>query len=275
MKHDLRPSLSLSLFVLLLATLGLTQSVALLSTAAIPKMPAEFATGARFCGSGVKTLVSGAKALTYVVKPPMDELQEVLAQMNEAAGKFNSAHGEFEFKTYQKVVDDMFVQKGSIYFRRTKSGVDATFQFTSPDDKKVVYKDGKLKIYEPKINQITEPDVGKNRSSVESFLSLGFGARGDDLLKAYEVKMEGWENVDGVRTAKLVLVPTNEKVRNTYNKIVLWIDPTRDVILQQQFFESAGNYRLTHYTNLKINSKLPSDAFNIDTSTNPKIVRPR
>jgi outer membrane lipoprotein-sorting protein len=274
MKHDWRPSLLL-LFVLLLATLGLTQSAALLSTAAIPKMPAEFTTGARFCGSGVQTLVSGAKALTYVVKPPMDELQEVLAQMNEAAGKFNSAHGEFEFKTYQKVVDDMFVQKGSIYFRRTKSGVDATFQFTSPDDKKVVYKDGKLKIYEPKINQITEPDVGKNRSSVESFLSLGFGARGDDLLKAYEVKMEGWENIDGVRTAKLVLVPTNEKVRNTYNKIALWIDPTRDVILQQQFFESAGNYRLTHYTNLKINSKLPSDAFNIDTSTNPKIVRPR
>jgi outer membrane lipoprotein-sorting protein len=273
MKHDLRPSLSL--FVLLLATLGLTQSAASLSTAAAAKMPAEFAASARFCGSGVKTLVSGAKALTHAVKPPMDELQVVLAQMNQAAEKFNSAQGEFEFKTYQKVVDDMFVQKGKIYFRRTKGGVDAAFQFTSPDDKKVVYKDGKLRIFEPKINQITEPNVGNNRSSVESFLSLGFGARGDDLLKAYEVKMEGWENIDGVRTAKLALVPTNEKVRTTYNKIILWIDPVRDVILQQQFFESAGNYRLTHYTDLKINGNLPSDAFKIDMSTHPKTVIPR
>jgi outer membrane lipoprotein-sorting protein len=277
MKQDLRPSLSF--LVLLLATLGLTQSAAPLSTAAAAKMPTTFATGAMFCGSGVKTLVSGARALTHAVKPPTDELQEVLAQMNVAAGNFNSAQGDFEYKIYQKVVDDMFVQKGSIYFRRTKSGtkigVDAALRFTSPDDKQVVFKDGKLKMYEPKINQITEPDVSKSKASVESFLSLGFGARGDDLPKDYDVNMEGWENIDGVKTAKLALVPKNEKLRNTYNKIILWIDPVKDVSLQQQFFESAGNYRLTHYTNLKINGRLPSDAFNINTSTHPKTVRPQ
>ncbi len=273
MKHDLRPSLSS--FVVLLAALGLTQSAESLPAAAAAKMPIEFATGARFCGSGVKTLVSGAKALTHIVKPPMDELQEVLAQMNQAAEKFNSAQGEFEYKIYQKVVEDMFVQKGNIYFRRTRKGVDAALRFISPDDKQVVFKDGKLRMYEPKINQITEPDVSKNKASVESFLSLGFGARGDDLLKDYDVKMEGWENIDGVRTAKLALVAKNEKLRNTYNKIVLWIDPVRDVSLQQQFFESAGNYRLTHYTNLKINGRLPSDAFNIDMSTHPKTVHPQ
>jgi outer membrane lipoprotein-sorting protein len=130
-------------------------------------------------------------------------------------------------------------------------------------------------MYEPKINQITEPDVSKNKASVESFLSLGFGARGDDLPKDYDVKMEGWENIDSVKTAKLALVPKNEKLRNTYNKIILWIDPVRDVSLQQQFFESAGNYRLTHYASLKINGRLPSDAFNINTSAHPKTVHPQ
>lgn len=87
--------------------------------------------------------------------------------------------------------------------------------------------------------------------------------------------MEGWENIDGTKTAKLALVAKNEKVRNTYNKIVLWIDPARDVILQQQFFEAVGNYRLTHYTKLKINGKLPADAFTLKTSSHPKIVQPR
>ena len=52
---------------------------------------------------------------------------------------------------------------------------------------------------------MTERDVSKNKSDVEAFLSLGFGARGDDLLRDYDVKMAGWETVDGVKTAKLEL----------------------------------------------------------------------
>ncbi len=219
---------------------------------------------------------SPAAVTTSTAQASVDDLQSVLAQMNQAAGGFKSAQGDFEYKIYQKVVDDLLVQKGRIYFRRTKKGVDAALQFNSPDDKQVLFKDGKLMMYEPKINQITEPDVSKNKASVESFLSLGFGARGDDLLKDYDVKMEGWENIDGAKTAKLQLVAKNEKLRNTYNKIVLWIDPVRDVILQQQLFEPAGNYRLAHYTNLKINDKqLSSDAFNLKTSSHPKIVHPQ
>src|SRR5882672_2505434 len=117
MKRNLR----LSLFLLLAATLGLTQG----TTPSPPSPAAEvanksvaLASGAKSSGSGIK---SGAKSST-------DDLQAVLAQMDQAAGGFNSAQGEFEYKVYQKVVDDMFVQKGNIYFRRTKKGVDAAFQ---------------------------------------------------------------------------------------------------------------------------------------------------
>jgi outer membrane lipoprotein-sorting protein len=253
MTHYLR----LSLFLLLAATPGLTQGPT-------PSSPAPAA-----------VVANKPSASAPAAKSSADDLQAVLAQMNQVAGNFTSAQGNFEFKTYQKVVDDLFVQKGSIYFRRTKKGVDAALHITSPDAKQVVFKDGKLIVYEPKINQITEPDISKNKESVESFLSLGFGARGDDLLKDYDVTMEGWENIDGVKTAKLALVAKNEKLRNAYNKIVLWIDPVKDVILQQQFFESAGNYRLAHYTNLKTNDKIPGDAFNLETRSHPKIVRPQ
>ena len=126
---------------------------------------------------------------------------------------------------------------------------------SGPAPKQVVYKDGKVRIFEPKINQVTERDVSKNKSDVEAFLSLGFGARGDDLLRDYEVKMAGWELVDGVKTAKLELIAKNEKLRQTYNKIVLWVDPQQDVLLQQQFFEPSGDYRMAHYTNMKLNAE--------------------
>jgi outer membrane lipoprotein-sorting protein len=204
---------------------------------------------------------------------PGNERDAVLARMNQTAAGFRSAQGDFEFETYQKLVDEKEQQKGRIYFRR-KSGVDAAFEIDGPAPKQVVYKDGKLRIYEKKINQVTERDVDKNKQDVEAFLSLGFGARGTDLLRDYDVKMAGWETVDGVKTAKLDLIPKNEKMRQTYEKIVLWIDPERDVLLRQQFFEPSGDYRLAHYTNMKLNENIAEDHFHLKTTGKPTIVKP-
>jgi outer membrane lipoprotein-sorting protein len=122
---------------------------------------------------------------------------------------------------------------------------------------------------------VTERDVSKNKADVDAFLSLGFGASGNDLLRDYEVKMEGWETVDGVKTAKLDLTPKSQKMRQTYNKIILWIDPARAVLLRQQFFESSGDYRLAHYTNMKLNGKISDDDFKLKTNGNTKTVKPQ
>ncbi len=205
-----------------------------------------------------------------------NDLSMVLAKMNQSAAGFKSAQGNFQFVTYQKLVDDKDTQNGRIYFRRKDKSVDAAFEIEGPAPKQVVYSDGKVQVYEKKINQVTVRNVGKNQADVEAFLSLGFGASGNDLVQQYDVKMDGWETIDGVKTAKLDLVPKNEKMRQTYNKIILWIDPEKDVLLQQQFFESSGDYRLAHYTNMKVNGKsIPNDAFRLKTNGSTKVVTPQ
>ena len=50
--------------------------------------------------------------------------------------------------------------------------------------------------------QVTVYNTGKNREEVESFLVLGFGGRGHDLLKSFDVKYLGNEKVDGLDTRK-------------------------------------------------------------------------
>jgi outer membrane lipoprotein-sorting protein len=80
--------------------------------------------------------------------------------------------------------------------------------------------------------------------------------------------------VNGTRTAKLELAPKNKKMRQTYNKILLWVDPERDVLLQQQFFEPSGDYRLARYTNMKLNEKLSDDVFRLKTTGKPTLVKP-
>ena len=202
-------------------------------------------------------------------------LQAVLAAMNRTADSFKSAQGDFEFETYQKLVDEKDTQKGRIYFRKNKNSVDAAFDIGGPAPKQVVYKDGKLRIFEKKINQVTEHAVGKNKSEAEAFLSLGFGASGTELQRDYDVKLDGWETVDGVQTAKLDLTPKNEKLLQTYNKIILWIDPERDILLKQQFFERSGDYRLAHYTHMKLNKGISEEVFHVKTDGNTKIVTPQ
>lgn len=201
------------------------------------------------------------------------ELGFVLAKMNANAGKFKSAQADFEFETYQKVVDEKDLQKGRIYFHRSGKGVEAAFNITSPAPKQVVFNGNEILMYEPRIDQLTKRDVSKNKADVEAFLSLGFGARGDDLERDYEVKLAGWEQINHVKTARLELVPKKEKLRQTYNKIILWIDPEQDVLLQQKFIEPSDDYRLARYSNMKLNSRLPEDAFKLKTTANTKTVR--
>jgi outer membrane lipoprotein-sorting protein len=202
------------------------------------------------------------------------DLKNVIAQMNQASKTFKTAQADFQWDQYQKVVDETDVQKGQMFLKRTSKGMDAALRITSPDQKQVLFKNGKLQFYQPKIDQVTERDASQNRSDIESFMSLGFGGSGDDLLKNYDVKMTGWEQLDGVKTAKLELVPKSEKIKASLSQVLLWLDPARDVSIKQQFLQPSQDYRLARYTNIKINGSLPGDVFKLKTTSKTTFVKP-
>ena len=197
------------------------------------------------------------------------DLEAVLSQMDQAARNFNSVQADFEWDQYTKVVNRTDVQKGQLYLQHHGKGkdVEAGVLITSPSPKQVIFKDGKVRMYEPRINQITEREVGRNKADVESFMRLGFGERGHDLLKSYEVKMAGWETIDGVKTARLELIANpSSNIHDIFPSIIWWIDPQRDVSIRQQLFQSNGDYRLANYSNIKVNAKPSQDFFHFNTT---------
>ncbi len=201
-------------------------------------------------------------------------LEGVLTQMDAAAAQFRSAQANFTWDQYQKVVNETDTQKGTVYYRRTGKGeTQMAADIQSPDQKYLLFTDGKIRIYQPKIQQVNEYDAGKNRAEVESFLVLGFGGRGHDLQNQFEIKFDGNEDVDGIRTAKLELIPKSAKVKNMFDRIIIWVDATRSISLKQQAFEPSGDYRLAHYTNIKLNTKIPDDVFKLHTSGKTKTVK--
>ena len=200
-------------------------------------------------------------------------LEKVLGEMDTAASSFRTTEAAVVWDQYQKVVDEHEAQKGKVYFRRSGNEIQMAADITEPDQKYVLFRGSKVQVYQPKIEQVTAYNTGKNREEFESFLVLGFGGRGHDMLKSFQVKYLGEEKMDGMDAAKLELVPKAANIRNNVDHIVLWIDPARGISVQQQFFFGpSGDYRLAKYSGIKVNEKIPDGVFKLKTTTKTKFV---
>ncbi len=209
-------------------------------------------------------------------------LESVLKKMDDVAATFRSAQAEFEWDTYEKVIDEVDeVQTGSIYYRKSGSSIEMmasvkkagnTLATLKPEPKYVLLSGGKIRMYLPKPDQVTEFDLGKN---LESYVVLGFGGSGQDLQKAFDVTFDGAETLNGIATAKLHLVPKSEKARNTYSEITLWIDLDRGVSVQQKFLQPQGDYRLAKYSSIRMGEKIGDDVFKLKTTSKTQTVAPR
>jgi outer membrane lipoprotein-sorting protein len=214
--------------------------------------------------------VAVAAAADSATDPALDK---VLSQMDSAAEKFRTTEASVVWDQYQKVVDEHEEQKGKVYFRHGDKEVQMAADITDPDQKYVLFSGSKIQVYQPRIDQVTVYNTGKNREAFESFLVLGFGGGGHDMLKSFYIKYMGSETVDGTATAKLDLVPKTVNVRNNVDHIVLWIDPSRGISLQQQFFfGTSGDYRLAKYSDIRMNEKIPDAVFKLRTTGKTKFI---
>jgi outer membrane lipoprotein-sorting protein len=215
-------------------------------------------------------------AMSLLLQPQeAPSLDRVLKKMDATASGFRSAQADFEWDLYQKVVDDIDVQRGTVYYRRAGNEIEMMAEIKEPDAKFVLYKEGKLQVYQPKIEQVMQFSAGSNRSEMESYLVLGFGGSGQDLTKTYDVTYLGEENIANIATAKLQLIPKSEKVRNYFSKAFLWIDLSRGISVQQQFMQGQGDYRLAKYSAVRVPAKMGNDVFQLKTTKKTQFVSPR
>ncbi|HEY3974327.1 MAG TPA: outer membrane lipoprotein carrier protein LolA [Candidatus Sulfotelmatobacter sp.] len=206
--------------------------------------------------------------------------------MDSTSATFRTTQADFEWDTYEKVIDELDdIETGTIYYRRNGKDIEMMAEVKKaggdpknlkPEPKYVLFSNGIIRMYQPKPDQVTVYDLGKNRSEFESYLVLGFGGSGQDLVKAFDVTYVGPETVNGVATAQLQLIPKSEKVRNTYNKILLWIDLDKGISVQQKFITPQGDYRLTKYSNIQLNEKkIPDSVFKLNTTSKTQTISPK
>jgi len=167
------------------------------------------------------------------------------------------------------------LQKGTVYYRRSGKEIEMMADIKEPDQKFLLYKEGKLQVYQPKIEQVMEYTAGANHNEIESYLVLGFGGSGQDLKKQFDVEYQGEETIDGTATAKLRLTPKSDKVKNYFSDAFLWIDLSRGISVQQKFMQGQGDSRLAKYSSINVHAKINNDVFRLKTTGKTKFVSPR
>jgi outer membrane lipoprotein-sorting protein len=215
---------------------------------------------ALLCLGWLILLPAGARAQS-------ESLALVLAQLDAAAAKFLSAQADFSWDQFTAVVQESDVQTGTIYFERKKAVTRMTAELKldngKPAPRTVLYDDGQVELYEPTIKQLTKMKAGANRGQWESFLTLGFGGSGTDLVTNWKVSLQGTEKIDGVSVAKLDLVPKEQKVLDMFTHVTIWVDPARSVSYKQIFYQPSGDKRTATYSNIRYNVALPASVFQI------------
>lgn len=198
-----------------------------------------------------------------------DDLGQVLKELDASAAKFHSTSADFEFDTYQTdPFPDKDVQKGTAYYERKGAAFSMAAHINEVNGKPVpkiyMFSEGQLKFDDVMNDQVI---AYKRLSKFESWFMLGFGASGEDLSEKWDIKDDGPETLDGVKTEKLELVAKDATVRKNLPKVTVWLDTTRAISLKQVFDEGQGVSRVCVYFNIKMNQTLPPDAFKLKTDS--------
>ncbi len=205
-------------------------------------------------------------AALAAAQPKPGHLDEVLRQMDTASLKFQSAEASFHWDLYEKVIQQVTTQQaGTIYFRREDGKTVMGAKMISPSVKLIDYKDSVLRLFDVPTDHLTT--VHSKGSQMESFLTLGFGGSGKDLVKTWTISDLGMETVDGVETAKMDLVSKDPSVRSNISHVIIWVDPVRDVSLKQVFYLTSEDYRTAVYTDIRLNGKVDERPYQIKTDS--------
>jgi len=202
-------------------------------------------------------------------------METVLSGMDGAAARFSSVAADLEYTKVTVLVDDRSTEKGKIYFEKSKGKLRVMLAFQEPAEKYVLFSNGKVSIYRPKIAEVEEYSLANSEGLLEQFLLLGFGTSGSELQKSYQVALKGEEDLDGETAVHLDLVPKDPKVAARLVHIELWLSPKTWQPLQQKFYEPSKDFLIARYRNLLHNTKLAAKSFQLPLRGKIRTVRPQ
>ncbi len=217
----------------------------------------------RFLSWVVVSILGLAAMAGSAMAEDRSHLDTVLGQMDAASAKFHSAEADFQWDFYERVTKSTSSQTGTTFFERQRNGtMEMGARIVVPGLKLLSYKEGVLQVFDPGANTLLRIAAHGNQTQ-ESFLTLGFGASGHDLAKAWTITDQGTETVDGISAAKLDLVSKDQSVRNMFTHVTIWMDVSRAIALKQMAYTPSEDVRTVLNKNIRYNTKVDDKPYAI------------
>ncbi len=143
--------------------------------------------------------------------------------MDKAAATFKGCTADLVKIDHYAIVTGEEKQSGTIAVRKPNPRTFQVLEKFLPDGEQIELNDTRVQIYHPKTNVLQADDVGKKyHGLVEEVLLIGFGGSSTDLQAGYQVSLGGSETVSGQAATRLVLLPKDPQLAQTFPKFEVW-----------------------------------------------------
>ncbi len=204
-----------------------------------------------------------------------ETLADVLARMDRSAQTFRSLTGKMHRVQFTAVLNESSAMDGTLRLKRANKSTAGIVEFLPPDPR-IVYVNGKsIQVYYPKANTVEIYDASKYVANIDQFLLLGFGTTAAELMKFYDLKLGGTEEVAGKMCARLVLTPTTPQMKTLVTKIELWIPEGDANPVREKVTEPSKNYELVDYSDIQLNPPLADASFELHLPSGVKKINPQ
>jgi outer membrane lipoprotein carrier protein len=173
-----------------------------------------------------------------------------------------SIQGRFVQIYFPSSISNPLTEKGEFYFKKPEL---MRWEYTEPESKTYLLKEGRFLEYIPEDNQLTKYDLSKEGYESE-ILSLLSGQKG--ILDNYFVEFSPFPS-DKPKAKQLKLIPKDE-VADSY--ILLEINQKTWLIQKAIFFDWAGNKSEFQFSHIKINIQFPQKLFELELPPNVEII---
>ena len=199
-------------------------------------------------------------------------LDMVLSQMEKRGSAITSMSASLEQKKWTAILEEFDEgETGRFLFLKARDAVLLRREITEPQPSSLVIADGQAVFYQPVLKQAHRHHLGKNRDRTE-FLILGFGSDRAALEEAYQLRLLGEEELKGLKTYRIEMLPRSESAQAYFSRIVLWIDAQRWIPLQQKLIEPTDDYLLVGFDDIVLNPNLGPGDFKLKLPKDTQIV---
>ncbi len=188
--------------------------------------------------------------------------EDVALRLENSLRSVQSLEADFEHIYYSAMISTPLNERGKLYFQKPDR---MRWEYTDPENNIYLYKGDRYQFYFPEDNQLMRGSLIEESHETEI---LDILTSKKNLLSFYSVEFNPFPT-DNPQNAQIKLTPKKE---GDESFILLEIDKKKWLIQKAIFFDWEGNKTEFHFSQIKINTDLPKNIFELKLPPDVEII---